>query len=137
MTARPRIALVATGGTLGSQGAHPLDVQDYAASGRPILDAQAILAGLPLLQELAEILPVPFATIPSTALTFADWRRLVAVLTDLARNTPDLAGIVITHGTSTLEETAYLLRSPRNARRLMDAVDSLEAGRGQDHVLVE
>ena len=36
-----------------------------------------------------------------------------------------------------LEETAYLLRSPRNARRLMDAVDSLEAGRGQDHVLAE
>ena len=36
-----------------------------------------------------------------------------------------------------LEETAYLLRSPRNARRLMDAVDSLEAGRGQEHVLAE
>jgi antitoxin YefM len=36
-----------------------------------------------------------------------------------------------------LEETAYLLRSPRNARRLMDAVDSLEAGSGQDHVLAE
>jgi antitoxin YefM len=36
-----------------------------------------------------------------------------------------------------LEKTAYLLRSPGNARRLMDAVDSLEAGRGQDHVLAE
>ena len=36
-----------------------------------------------------------------------------------------------------LEETAYLLRSPRNARRLMDAVDNLEAGRGQEHVLEE
>jgi antitoxin YefM len=36
-----------------------------------------------------------------------------------------------------LEKTASLLRSPRNARRLMDAVDSLEAGRGQDHVLAE
>lgn len=30
-----------------------------------------------------------------------------------------------------LEETAYLLRSPANARRLLDAIDSLEAGRGQ------
>jgi antitoxin YefM len=36
-----------------------------------------------------------------------------------------------------LEETAYLLRSPGNARRLMDAVGSLEAGRGQDHVVAE
>jgi len=36
-----------------------------------------------------------------------------------------------------LEETAYLLRSPLNARRLMDAVDNLEAGHGQEHVLAE
>ena len=36
-----------------------------------------------------------------------------------------------------LEETAYLLRSPRNARRLMDAFDSLQAGHGQEHVLAE
>lgn len=35
------------------------------------------------------------------------------------------------------EESAYLLRSPRNARRLMDAIDSLEAGHGEEHALVE
>ena len=34
-----------------------------------------------------------------------------------------------------LEETAYLLRSPANARRLLDAIDSLEAGQGQERVL--
>ena len=36
-----------------------------------------------------------------------------------------------------LEETAYLLRSPRNARRLMDAIESLEAGQCQEHALAE
>jgi antitoxin YefM len=36
-----------------------------------------------------------------------------------------------------LEETAYLLRSPNNARRLMDAIDSLNAGSGQEHALAE
>ena len=36
-----------------------------------------------------------------------------------------------------LEETAYLLRSPNNARRLMDAIDSLNAGGGHEHVLAE
>jgi antitoxin YefM len=36
-----------------------------------------------------------------------------------------------------LEETAYLLRSPRNARRLMDAIESLEEGHGQEHALAE
>lgn len=36
-----------------------------------------------------------------------------------------------------LRETAYLLRSPANARRLLDSIDNLEAGRGQQHDLIE
>ena len=36
-----------------------------------------------------------------------------------------------------LEETAYLLRSPSNARRLLDAIDCLEAGQGQERCLLE
>ena len=36
-----------------------------------------------------------------------------------------------------LRETAYLMRSPANARRLLDAMDRLEAGGGTAHELVE
>jgi len=36
-----------------------------------------------------------------------------------------------------LEETAYLLRSPKNARRLRNAVDQLRAGNGKEYVLPE
>ncbi len=36
-----------------------------------------------------------------------------------------------------LRETAYLMRSPANARRLLDAVERLEAGHGQTHDLIE
>ncbi|MBA4247429.1 MAG: type II toxin-antitoxin system prevent-host-death family antitoxin [Microbacterium sp.] len=36
-----------------------------------------------------------------------------------------------------LKETAYLLRSPENARRLLGAIDELEAGRGEPHELSE
>ncbi|WP_134773288.1 type II toxin-antitoxin system Phd/YefM family antitoxin [Ornithinimicrobium flavum] len=36
-----------------------------------------------------------------------------------------------------LRETAYLMRSPTNARRLLDAMERLEAGRGQLRELVE
>lgn len=36
-----------------------------------------------------------------------------------------------------LEETAYLLRSPANARRLMDSIDSLKGGNGTERDLVE
>lgn len=36
-----------------------------------------------------------------------------------------------------LRETAYLMRSPANARRLLDAMERLEAGRGETHDLIE
>ncbi|GGG67690.1 type II toxin-antitoxin system Phd/YefM family antitoxin [Corynebacterium pelargi] len=36
-----------------------------------------------------------------------------------------------------LKETAYLLRSPANARRLFESIDRLEANRGSEHSLIE
>lgn len=38
---------------------------------------------------------------------------------------------------NSLEETAYLLRSPKNARRLMDSVDSLKNGNGVERNVIE
>lgn len=36
-----------------------------------------------------------------------------------------------------LRETAYLMRSPANARRLLDAMERLEAGEGEEHDLLD
>ncbi len=36
-----------------------------------------------------------------------------------------------------MEETSYLLRSPKNARRLLDSIASLEGGKGRERVLSE
>lgn len=36
-----------------------------------------------------------------------------------------------------LRETAYLMRSPTNARRLLDAMERLEEGGGEEHDLIE
>ncbi len=36
-----------------------------------------------------------------------------------------------------LRETAYLMRSPANARRLLDAMERLEAGSGETHDLLD
>ena len=36
-----------------------------------------------------------------------------------------------------LRETAYLMRSPTNARRLLDAMERLESGRGESHEVIE
>lgn len=49
----------------------------------------------------------------------------------------DPAVIVSLADYESLRETAYLMRSPANARRLLDAMERLEAGRGQVHDLIE
>ena len=109
MTTLPKVAVIGTGGTIASQGLDPLDVQDYASSGRPILTADELVAGVPALRQVAHVVPVPYAAIPSTAIGWSDWLALLARIAALRAEHPDLAGVVITHGTATLEETAYFL----------------------------
>lgn len=106
---KPKVAVIGTGGTIASQGSGPLDTQDYASSGRPILTAEQLVAGVPMLAEVAEVIAVPFANIPSTAIGWAEWQALLATIAATRKAHPDLAGVVVTHGTATLEETAYFL----------------------------
>jgi L-asparaginase len=105
---RPRIAFIGTGGTIASLGRGPFDIQDYATLGQ-VMDAQALLAHWPQLAEVAEILAVPFRAVPSTALGPPDWLELVRLCDSVMADHPDTDGIVIGHGTATLEETAYFL----------------------------
>lgn len=106
---KPKVAVIGTGGTISSQGRDPLDVADYASSGLPILTAEQVVEGVPALRMVADVVPVLFNNIPSTAIGWPEWRALIAKIAEVKAAHDDLAGIVITHGTATLEETAYLL----------------------------
>ncbi|MBS0638379.1 MAG: asparaginase [Proteobacteria bacterium] len=108
MTGLPKVAFIGTGGTIASLGRDPLDIQDYAAAGN-MMHAEDILAHWPETKLVADVLPVRFRAIPSPAIGFPEWKELVALCQRLERDHPDLAGIVIGHGTATLEETAYFL----------------------------
>ncbi|WP_288582323.1 asparaginase, partial [uncultured Methylobacterium sp.] len=85
-----------------------LDILDYTATGRR-LEAEEILARVPETREVAEVVPVRYRAVTSPGIGFSDWRTLVRLCEELAGAHPDLAGIVIGHGTATLEETAYAL----------------------------
>jgi L-asparaginase len=74
-----------------------------------MLHAEEILAAVPSAREVADVLVVKFRNIPSTAIYLPEWKELAALCERLVRENPDLAGIVIGHGTATLEETAYFL----------------------------
>jgi L-asparaginase len=106
---KPRVAFIGTGGTMASQGAGPLDTTNYGSSGKPILDAAAILVRFPEVQAVAEVVPVPFSAVVSPQIHFPTWKALVLLCDQLVAVDPGLAGIVIGHGTATLEETAYVL----------------------------
>lgn len=105
---RPKVAFIGTGGTISSLGAGPLDLHDYGATGQR-MHADEILAGIPETALVAEAIPVRYRNVPSPAVGFADWKELVLTADRLAAAHPDLAGIVIGHGTATMEETAYAL----------------------------
>jgi L-asparaginase len=105
---KPKVAFIGTGGTIASVGKGPLDLQDYGANG-VVMHADEIIARWPETALVADVLPVRYRNIPSTAIDFADWKALVLLCERLVAEHADLAGIVIGHGTATLEETAYIL----------------------------
>ena len=108
MSTKPKVAVIGTGGTISSMGRGPLDLIDYSAAGQ-VLDVNGVIARVPELALVAEIVPVPFRAIPSTALGWPEWKEMLLICDRLVAEHPDLAGIAITHGTASLEETAYFL----------------------------
>ena len=106
--ARPKVAFIGTGGTIASLGIHPLELQDYVVHDDR-MHASAIVARFPEVEELAEVIPVDFRNVPSTEIHFPEWKDLAALCRELVVAHRDLAGIVIGHGTASLEETAYVL----------------------------
>ena len=105
---KPRIAFIGTGGTIASIGRGPLDIHDYTAAGT-MLRADAILDRFPEVREVAEVVAVPFRNVSSTEIAWPEWQALLLLCDRLVAEDPWLGGIVIGHGTSSLEETAYFL----------------------------
>ena len=102
-----RLLLLATGGTIAGCADDSATLNDYTAG---VLGGDALLAAVPQLQDLATITVEQVANVDSADLLFEHWRALVARIRDAFAADPELAGVVITHGTNTLEETAWLLQ---------------------------
>jgi L-asparaginase len=107
MNTLPKIGLILTGGTIDSVGADRLDLAWYIEANKRLGNGE-LLAQLPELKGIADVEEIPFRRLPSQALTDGDWLDLVRKIhTVFTQGQAD--GIVITHGTNTLEETAYFL----------------------------
>ena len=100
--ALPHVTILSTGGTIASQ-------YDEARGGLvPALTGAELVAAVPGLDEVATVNVEQIANIGSPDMTPEIWQKLARRANALLAG-DEVAGIVITHGTDTLEETAYFL----------------------------
>lgn len=108
MSKRHKVAVIGTGGTISSVGRGPFDLQNYLTLGK-MLDAADMIKTFPQATEFADLVPVPFPPVPSTNMNFPSWVQLGEMIDSLVAEHAGLSGIVILHGTASMEETAYAL----------------------------
>jgi L-asparaginase len=107
MSAKPRVLVVGTGGTIHSVGKDRLDIVRYGENGVKH-GIEELVGAVPEASQVAETIPVVFDTQPSPFIGPEIWINLVeAIHAAVAEHQPD--GVVVTHGTAVLEETAYFL----------------------------
>ncbi len=102
LTALPRVVVLATGGTIASQ--YDPDVGALT----PQLSGEEIVRAVPGLNEVARVSVEQIANVGSYDMTPEIWQTLASRANELLAS-PDIAGVIVTHGTDTLEETAYFL----------------------------
>ena len=103
----PRIAVIAGGGTLTALAQDPFEICDYGQAGS--LDAAALIARCGPMQTRFALQPVPFTPLPSFDMGPPQWQEIRRLCAATLQAVPDLSGFVLTHGTGSLEETAFFL----------------------------
>lgn len=102
---RPTVYLLATGGTIAGRANSPLQTAGYRAGE---LSVAELLESVPGLSDLANIEGEQICNVASPFITVDIWLQLARRINELLAR-PDVNGIVVTHGTDSLEETAYFL----------------------------
>lgn len=98
----PTVVVLATGGTIASQ------YDPVTGALKPALTGEEIVAAVPGLGDVARVVVEQIANVGSKDMTPTIWLTLAARANELLLQS-DIAGVVITHGTDTLEETAYFM----------------------------
>ena len=92
----PLIKVVATGGTIAN-----------TPSGR--LHAGEVAEAIPELKKVARLEVEEVIRVGSASITLENWLKLAKRINEILANEKDVKGIVVTHGSNTLEETGYFL----------------------------
>lgn len=102
MSVEKKIAIIFTGGTISMK----IDPDLHAAV--PALTSEEVVNMIPNIERLAKIEVINYGNIPSPHITPSMMMEIAQLVKETVKR-DDITGVVITHGTDTLEETAYLL----------------------------
>lgn len=100
-----KVVILATGGTIVSSGASATQMTGYSIQG---LGVEDLLSAVPMLADVADVEAAQVSNIDSSSMTSEVWLKLANAVEEALRR-EDVSGVVITHGTDTMEETAFFL----------------------------
>ncbi|CAM4216365.1 asparaginase [Comamonas aquatilis] len=123
-TAKPNVVVLATGGTIAGAGASTVNSATYTAAKVPV---DKLLAGLPELAQVANVRGEQVFQIASESFTNDNLLTLAKRVSQLSKQA-DVDGIVVTHGTDTLAETAYFLSLTVHTDKPIAVVGSMRPG---------
>lgn len=120
----PNVVILATGGTIAGAGASAANSATYAAAKVPV---DKLIAGLPEISKVANVKGEQTFQIASESFTNDNLLVLAKRVSALVKQS-DVDGIVVTHGTDTLEETAYFLNLVVRTDKPIVVVGSMRPG---------
>ena len=102
----PNVVVLSTGGTIAGKGAGTTALSEYKAGS---ILGEELVGAVPEIKQYANVRVEQVVNVGSPDITLADWLRIANRINAIFAEDAGVAGVVITHGTNTLEETAYFL----------------------------
>jgi L-asparaginase type II len=118
----PIVWVLSTGGTIAGQGASATDLSNYKSG---TLLGEELVRAVPQIKQIADVKVEQSVNVSSSDITLDNWLTIANRINTIFADDPHVAGVVVTHGTNTLEETAYFLNLTVKSDRPVIMVGSM------------
>jgi len=114
-TRKPQVLIITTGGTIASK------------TNAPLIEGHELIQAVPELSQYARVEVDEFVNIGSSKMTPMIWLQLVKHIRSALNSNPEIKSVIITHGTDTMEETAFFLNLTHQSKVPIVLVGSMRS----------